>query len=114
MLHHVTSVILSQVFNQWARQWLVCKVESAWHRINGGVKHVVTAACLLQIFRLMLPHFRYTLPINAAARAQLVAADTVLEQCFTPGRYIMQLSSRIYQAGWQFKNEGLAADLRKR
>eukprot|EP00878_Enallax_costatus_P039840 GHUV01045762.1.p1 GENE.GHUV01045762.1~~GHUV01045762.1.p1 ORF type:complete len:306 (-),score=73.45 GHUV01045762.1:991-1908(-) len=66
------------------------------------------------IFRLMMPHFRYTLAINAAARATLIAADAVLEQCFPPGKYIMQLSSKIYKASWRFKNEGLAADLRKR
>eukprot|EP00878_Enallax_costatus_P000173 GHUV01000226.1.p1 GENE.GHUV01000226.1~~GHUV01000226.1.p1 ORF type:complete len:319 (+),score=85.28 GHUV01000226.1:3-959(+) len=61
-----------------------------------------------------MPHFRYTLAINAAARATLIAADAVLEQCFPPGKYIMQLSSKIYKASWRFKNEGLAADLRKR
>jgi hypothetical protein len=31
--------------------------------------------CLLQIFKLLLPHFKYTLPINAAARGALINAN---------------------------------------
>eukprot|EP00879_Flechtneria_rotunda_P002517 GHRR01002715.1.p1 GENE.GHRR01002715.1~~GHRR01002715.1.p1 ORF type:complete len:939 (-),score=220.64 GHRR01002715.1:462-3278(-) len=66
------------------------------------------------IFRLMIPHFRYTLPINAAARGLLVNADGVIEQNFSSGHFSMALSSKVYEKRWEFKNEGVYADLKQR
>ncbi|KAK9231776.1 hypothetical protein WN943_022016 [Citrus x changshan-huyou] len=38
------------------------------------------------IYKLLDPHMRYTLEINALARKNLINADGVIESCFTPGR----------------------------
>jgi hypothetical protein len=37
--------------------------------------------CAPQVFKLILPHFRYTLPINAAARGALINANGELCMC---------------------------------
>jgi len=66
------------------------------------------------VFRLLMPHFRYTLPINAAARGALINADGTIEGNFSPSVFSMRLSSVVYGAKWRFKDEGLVADLGKR
>jgi hypothetical protein len=38
------------------------------------------------VYKLMLPHFRYTMHINTNARAILINADGTLEQTFTSGK----------------------------
>ncbi len=67
-----------------------------------------------QVFKLMMPHYRYTMAINAAARALLINVDGVIEKGFTPGRYSMEMSSKVYGADWRFDEQGLPADLKKR
>ncbi|KAI3738366.1 hypothetical protein L2E82_28395 [Cichorium intybus] len=63
------------------------------------------------IARLLHPHFRYTLKINALARQALIEADGVIESTFAPGKYCMQLSSDAYDKLWRFDHEALPADL---
>ncbi|GJZ53767.1 linoleate 13S-lipoxygenase 3-1, chloroplastic-like protein [Tanacetum coccineum] len=65
------------------------------------------------IFKLLDPHMRYTLEINAIARQNLLSADGVIEQGFTPGRYCMEISAAAYKH-WRFDLEGLPADLIRR
>jgi hypothetical protein len=38
-----------------------------------------------QVFKLMLPHFRFTLDINSKARASLINAGGIIEDTFTAG-----------------------------
>jgi hypothetical protein len=38
----------------------------------------------------------------------------VIETCFSPGPFSMQLSSKVYGLAWRFKEEGLVPDLQKR
>jgi lipoxygenase len=57
---------------------------------------------------------RYTLEINALARQNLINADGVIESCFTPGRYCMEISAAAYKSSWRFDKEGLPADLIRR
>ncbi|TKY61137.1 Linoleate 13S-lipoxygenase 3-1 [Spatholobus suberectus] len=66
------------------------------------------------IFKLLDPHMRYTLDINALARQKLINADGIIESCFTPGRYCMEISSAAYKNFWRFDMEGLPADLIRR
>lgn len=111
--------------------WLAAKliflsIQSGYHQL---VSHFVrTHACTEPylialrrqlspthpIFRLLIPHTRYTMPINAGARSLLISKGGVIENAFTPGPFSMRLSACVYGATWQFKDEGLAADLRKR
>ena len=66
-----------------------------------------------QVYKLMLPHFRYTLQINANARNSLINAGGIIESVFTPGPYAMRLSSAAYRS-WRFADQALPADLQKR
>ncbi|XP_057483769.1 linoleate 13S-lipoxygenase 2-1, chloroplastic-like [Actinidia eriantha] len=66
------------------------------------------------IFRLLHPHFRYTMEINALARQKLINAGGIIESTFTPGKYSIELSSIAYDLQWRFDQEALPADLIKR
>lgn len=66
------------------------------------------------VFKLLHPHMRYTLEINALARQSLINADGVIESCFTPGAVCMEMSAAYYKHHWRFDLEGLPADLIRR
>ncbi|KAK9120026.1 hypothetical protein Scep_018119 [Stephania cephalantha] len=66
------------------------------------------------IYKLLHPHMRYTLEINALARQNLINGGGVIEDCFTPGKYSMELSSAAYKNTWRFDMEALPADLLRR
>ncbi|XP_047173767.1 linoleate 13S-lipoxygenase 3-1, chloroplastic-like [Vigna umbellata] len=66
------------------------------------------------VFKLLEPHMRYTLDINALARQKLINADGIIESSFTPGRYCTEISSAAYKHLWRFDMEGLPADLIRR
>lgn len=63
------------------------------------------------IYRLLHPHFRYTMEINALARQALVNADGIIESSFSPGKYSMEFSSVAYDKQWRFDHEALPKDL---
>ncbi|XP_024985792.1 linoleate 13S-lipoxygenase 2-1, chloroplastic-like [Cynara cardunculus var. scolymus] len=63
------------------------------------------------IYRLLHPHFRYTMEINALARESLINCGGIIESCFSPGKYSIELSSIAYGQLWRFDQEGLPADL---
>ncbi|CAH8382771.1 unnamed protein product [Eruca vesicaria subsp. sativa] len=66
------------------------------------------------VYKLLHPHMRYTLEINARARKSLINGGGIIESCFTPGKYAMELSSAAYKSMWRFDMEGLPADLIRR
>lgn len=63
------------------------------------------------IHRLLQPHLRYTMEINALAREALINADGIIEKVFFPGKYALELSSAAYHQLWRFDLEALPADL---
>lgn len=63
------------------------------------------------IHRLLLPHFRYTMQINALARLALINAGGIIESALCSGKYSMQLCSDAYDQIWRFDHEALPADL---
>ncbi|CAI9106632.1 OLC1v1005835C2 [Oldenlandia corymbosa var. corymbosa] len=63
------------------------------------------------IYRLLSPHFRYTMEINALARLRLINADGIIEQSFTPMKYSTELSAIAYDKLWRFDYQALPADL---
>ncbi|XP_028795370.1 linoleate 13S-lipoxygenase 3-1, chloroplastic-like [Neltuma alba] len=66
------------------------------------------------VFKLLHPHMRYTLKINAMARETLINAGGIIESDFTPGKYCMQISCAAYRDWWRFDLEPLPADLIRR
>ncbi|MED6213439.1 hypothetical protein PIB30_093353 [Stylosanthes scabra] len=63
------------------------------------------------IYRLLNPHFRYTMEINALAREALINAGGIIESSFTPKKYAILLSSIAYDQHWQFDLQALPNDL---
>ena len=66
------------------------------------------------IYRLLHPHFRYTMEINALARESLINAGGIIESTFSPGKYSIEISSAAYDQLWRFDMEALPADLIRR
>nr|XP_043625324.1 lipoxygenase 3, chloroplastic-like [Erigeron canadensis] len=66
------------------------------------------------IFKLLRPHLRYTLAINAAARESLICANGIIESHFSSGKYSMQMACAAYHDWWRFDLEGLPKDLIRR
>ncbi|KAL6966376.1 linoleate 13S-lipoxygenase [Sarracenia purpurea var. burkii] len=63
------------------------------------------------IFRLLRPHFRFTMEINALAREALINANGIIESSFSPAKYCIELSSVAYDKLWRFDHEALPANL---
>lgn len=66
------------------------------------------------IYKLLDPHMRYTLEINALARQSLINGGGIIEACFSPGKCAMELSAAAYKSMWRFDMEALPADLVRR
>ncbi|XP_050286998.1 linoleate 13S-lipoxygenase 3-1, chloroplastic-like [Quercus robur] len=66
------------------------------------------------IYKLLHPHMRYTLNINALARQYLINAEGIIENDFTTGKHSMLISSAAYKDWWRFDLEGLPEDLIRR
>ncbi|CAI9264659.1 unnamed protein product [Lactuca saligna] len=94
----------------------VHQLVSHWLRTHCATEPYIIAthrnlSTIHPIARLLHPHFRYTLKINALARQSLINAGGVIESTFSPGKYCMQLSSDVYDQLWRFDHEALPADL---
>ncbi|XP_027334454.1 linoleate 9S-lipoxygenase-like isoform X2 [Abrus precatorius] len=65
------------------------------------------------IHKLLLPHYRDTMNINALARNVLVNAEGIIESTFLWGNYALEMSAVVYK-DWVFTEQALPADLVKR
>lgn len=65
------------------------------------------------IHRLLEPHFKDTLQVNALARSMLLNAGGIFEKMLFTGDISIELSSFLYKS-WRFDEQSLPADLIKR
>ncbi|XP_030526651.1 linoleate 13S-lipoxygenase 2-1, chloroplastic-like isoform X5 [Rhodamnia argentea] len=89
---------------------------SHWLRTHCATEPYIIAANrqlseMHPIYKLLQPHFRYTMEINALARGFLINGDGIIESSFSPGKYSMELSAVAYDKQWQFDLQGLPNDL---
>eukprot|EP00884_Botryococcus_braunii_P020118 jgi/Botrbrau1/6790/Bobra.0057s0024.2 len=76
--------------------------------IIGVHRHI---SALHPVYKLLMPYFRFHLAINAEARGGLISAGNVIEKCWTPGEYAMQLTAFVYDALWTFEGQDIEVDL---
>ncbi|XP_045820948.1 linoleate 13S-lipoxygenase 2-1, chloroplastic-like [Trifolium pratense] len=89
---------------------------SHWLRTHCATEPYIIAtnrqlSAMHPIYKLLLPHFRYTMEINALAREALVNADGIIESSFTPKKHSLLVSSIAYDKHWQFDLQALPNDL---
>ncbi|XP_076892000.1 lipoxygenase 2, chloroplastic-like [Bidens hawaiensis] len=89
---------------------------SHWLRTHGVTEPYIIAtnrhlSKMHPIQRLLCPHLRYTMEINALARLALINAGGTIETSFSLKKYSMQFSSDVYAQQWRFDHEALPADL---
>ncbi|XVF32054.1 hypothetical protein REPUB_Repub17cG0048800 [Reevesia pubescens] len=65
------------------------------------------------VHRLLDPHFKDTMHINALARSTLINSGGILEKTLFTGKFSMELSSELYKE-WRFDEQAFPSDLLKR
>ncbi|XP_047315788.1 probable linoleate 9S-lipoxygenase 5 [Impatiens glandulifera] len=96
----------------------VHQLVSHWLNTHAVIEPFVIAtnrqlSVLHPIQKLLDPHFRDTMNINAFARQTLINAGGILEKTVFPSKYAMEMSAVIYK-NWVFTDHSLPADLIKR
>ncbi|KAK1302115.1 hypothetical protein QJS10_CPB12g01797 [Acorus calamus] len=84
-----------------------------WLRTHACMEPFILAAhrrlsAMHPVFKLLHPHMRYTLEINALARQSLINAGGVIESCFTPGQYCMEISAAAKASPPDLVRRGMA------
>ncbi|MED6130653.1 hypothetical protein PIB30_002767 [Stylosanthes scabra] len=90
-----------------------------WLRTHACMEPFIIAAhrqmsAMHPIFKLLKPHMKCTLQINALAREALINGGGIIESDFSTGRYSTEIISAAYKDWWRFDMEALPADLIRR
>ncbi|XP_071696448.1 probable linoleate 9S-lipoxygenase 5 [Rutidosis leptorrhynchoides] len=88
---------------------------SHWLNTHAVIEPIIIAtnrqlSIMHPINKLLHPHFRDTMNINAIARNILINSEGILERSFFTGKYSIEMSSKIYK-NWVFTNHALPTDL---
>uniref|UniRef100_J3LRW3 Lipoxygenase n=1 Tax=Oryza brachyantha TaxID=4533 RepID=J3LRW3_ORYBR len=99
--------------------------DSGWHQL---ISHWLNTHAVMEPFviatnrqlsvthpvhKLLSPHYRDTMTINALARQTLINAGGIFEMTVFPGKYALWMSSMVYK-NWNFTEQALPNDLIKR
>ncbi|MCD7466629.1 hypothetical protein HAX54_003476 [Datura stramonium] len=89
---------------------------SHWLRTHCATEPYIIAtnrqlSAMHPIYRLLFPHFRYTMEINSIARGALINANGIIETSFSFGKYSMEFSAVAYDLEWRFDRQALPQDL---
>ncbi|CAN8302458.1 unnamed protein product [Cochlearia groenlandica] len=92
---------------------------SHWLHTHAAIEPILIAtnrqlSVVHPIHKLLKPHFRETMNINALARQSLINASGFFEVTFLPSMFSMEMSSFIYKNYWTFPGQALPADLKNR
>ncbi|KAF5813640.1 putative linoleate 13S-lipoxygenase [Helianthus annuus] len=90
---------------------LVCH----WLHTHASIEPFIIAtnrqlSVLHPIHKLLHPHFRDTMNINALSRQTLISAGGLLEKTVFPDKYSLAMSCNMYKK-WDFTKQALPADL---
>ncbi|KAL0357321.1 UNVERIFIED_CONTAM: putative linoleate 9S-lipoxygenase 5 [Sesamum calycinum] len=94
--------------------WQLAKAYAAVN--DSGVHQLIkplAASVSAPFYKLLHPHFRDTMNINAVARQVLINGGGILEATVFPAKYSMEMSAVIYK-DWAFPDQALPVDLVKR
>ncbi|MBA0874021.1 hypothetical protein Goshw_010462 [Gossypium schwendimanii] len=80
---------------------------------DSGVHQLISHCVVHPIHKLLHPHFRDTMYINAIARGILIDADGFDECSVFPEKYCMELTSLTYK-DWNLVDQALHRDIKKR
>ncbi|XVF25798.1 hypothetical protein REPUB_Repub13aG0244600 [Reevesia pubescens] len=89
-----------------------------WLRTHACIEPFIIAAkrhlsIMHPIHKLLHPHMRYTMDINAQARKLLISAGGIIESLFSTKECSIEITSFSYK-NWRFDMESLPADLIRR
>ncbi|MCD7453934.1 hypothetical protein HAX54_022690 [Datura stramonium] len=94
------------------------QLTSHWLKTHAVVEPFIIAtrrqlSVMHPIHRLLDPHFKDTMHINALARSTVLKAGGIIEKTLYSGEVSMELSSLLYKE-WRFDEQSLPGDLLKR
>ncbi|KAL4585614.1 hypothetical protein LXL04_010237 [Taraxacum kok-saghyz] len=90
-----------------------------WLRVHVSMEPFVIAAhrnlsSIHPVFKLLKPHMRHMLGINAIACESLISTQGIIEDGFSSGIYSTEMVCAAYRDWWRFDLEGLPQDLIRR